>query len=172
MRLEPRALSRDCTEYSDIPLYCEMKDEPAFMPLQGNLTFFQFRDPRYPLHVREQIQGPSPIPIAEGRLLLRCLWESSLPLQQNPGNQISSRDDMGCMELSSSSCAAIGVPMDLRRVSQGISGVAQRKPSQLSCMMVNGGIALKPMQGNWSSLQIVLGYTELFDIPAVTSVSF
>ena len=41
---------------------------------------------------------------------------------------------MGCMELSLSSCAEIGVPIDLRRVSQGISGVAQRKPSQLSCM--------------------------------------
>ena len=34
------------------------------------------------------------------------------------------------------------------------------------------GIALKPMQGNWSSLQVDLGYTELFHIPAVTSVFF
>ena len=34
------------------------------------------------------------------------------------------------------------------------------------------GIALKPMQGNWSSFQVVSGYTELFHIPAVTSVSF
>ena len=47
---------------------------------------------------------------------------------------------MGCMELSLSSCAEIGVPIDLRRVSQGISGVAQRKPSQLTCMM--GNVAL------------------------------
>ena len=38
-----------------------------------------------------------------------------------------------------SSCE-IGVPIDLRRVSQGISGVAQRKPSQLSCMMWNGAL--------------------------------
>ena len=45
-----------------------------------------------------------------------------------PGNQLSSLDAMGCMELSSSSCAEIGVPIVLRRVSQGISGVAQRKP--------------------------------------------
>ena len=29
---------------------------------------------------------------------------------------------MGCMELSSNYCAEIGVPLDLRRVSQGISG--------------------------------------------------
>ena len=44
---------------------------------------------------------------------------------------------MGCKELSSSCCAEIGVPIDLRRVSQGITEVAQRKPSQLSCMMDN-----------------------------------
>ena len=37
---------------------------------------------------------------------------------------LSSRDDMGCMELSSSSCAEIGVPINLRRVSQGVSVVA------------------------------------------------
>ena len=37
------------------------------------------------------------------------------------GNQLSSRDDMGCMELSSISSAEIGVPIDLRRLSQGIS---------------------------------------------------
>ena len=47
---------------------------------------------------------------------------------------------MGCMELSSSSCADIGVPIDLRRVAQGISRVAQRKPSQLSYMMGNGAL--------------------------------
>ena len=38
---------------------------------------------------------------------------------------------MGCMELSSSSCAEIVVPIDLTRVSQGISGVPQR--SQANC---------------------------------------
>ena len=42
---------------------------------------------------------------------------------------------MGCMELSSISCDEIGVPIDLRQVSQRISGVAQRKRIQLSCMM-------------------------------------
>ena len=78
MRLGPRAYSRDCTEDSDLPLSCEMKDEPAFKPLQGNLTFFQVRESRYPLHVRQQIQGHFYIPIAEGRLLLSCLWEVGL----------------------------------------------------------------------------------------------
>ena len=72
MSLEPRAFSRDCTVYSDIALYCEMKNEPAFKPQQGNPTFFRVRVSRYQLHVRKQIQGPSHIAIAEGRLLLRA----------------------------------------------------------------------------------------------------
>ena len=80
MRLGPRAFSRDCTEDSDIPLSCEMKDEPALKPLQGNPTFFRVRESRYPLNVRQQIQAPSHILIAEGTLLLRCLWEGALPL--------------------------------------------------------------------------------------------
>ena len=80
MRLRPRAFSRDCTEASDIHLSCEKKDEPAFKPLHGNLTFFRVRESWYPHHVRQQIQGPSHIPIAEGRLLLWCLWEGALPL--------------------------------------------------------------------------------------------
>ena len=63
-----------------------------------------------------------------------------IPLQLKPGNQLSSRDDMGSRELSSSSCAEIVVSVDLRQVSQGIYGVAQRKPSQLCCMMVNGAL--------------------------------
>ena len=37
---------------------------------------------------------------------------------------------------------------------------------------VEWGIALKPMQENWSSFQVDLGYTELFHIPAGTSVTF
>ena len=80
MRMGPRGFSRECTEYSDIPLSCEMKDEPAFKPLHGNMTFFRIRESRYPLHVRQQIKGPSHIPIAEEMLLLRCLWEGGLAL--------------------------------------------------------------------------------------------
>ena len=34
MRLGPRIFSSYCTEVSDIPLSCEMKDEPAFKQLQ------------------------------------------------------------------------------------------------------------------------------------------
>ena len=80
MRLRPRAFSRNYTEDSEIPLSCEMKDEPAFKPLQGNPTFFRVREFRYPLHVRQEIQGPSHIPIAGERLVLRCLWEGGLLL--------------------------------------------------------------------------------------------
>ena len=40
MGLGPRDFSRNFAEDSDIPLSCEMKDEPAFKPLQGNPTFF------------------------------------------------------------------------------------------------------------------------------------
>ena len=80
MKLRLRAFSRACTEDSDIPLSCEMKDEPAFKPLQGNLIFSRVRESRYPLHVRQQIQGPPHILIAEGRLLLWCWLDGGLPL--------------------------------------------------------------------------------------------
>ena len=90
MRLGPRAFSRDWADDSGISLSCEMKDEPASKPVQGNLSFFRVRESQYPLHVRQQIQGPSHIPIAEVRLLLRCLWKVGLPVQKNPGNQLTS----------------------------------------------------------------------------------
>ena len=77
------------------------------------------------------------------------------------------------MELSSRSSAEIGVPIDLRRVSQGISEVVQRKSSNWS-FLYDGewGIALKTMLRNQSLFQVDLGYPELFHIPAVTSGSF
>ena len=121
-----RAFSREKspTGDSDIPSYCEMKDKSAFKPLQGNPAFFRDCASRSPFHLRQQTQGPSPIPIAERSLLLRCLWKVGIPLESKPGNQLSSRDDLVCMELSSSCCAKLGVPLDLERVSQGTSGVA------------------------------------------------
>ena len=116
-----------------------MEDEPALKPLQENLTLFLVRASRYPLHLRQQTQGHSYIPIAEGRLLLRCLWKVGLPVQWNHGDQLSSRDDMWSMELSSSYCAEIGVPVVLKRVSLGISVVAERKTVHFYCMMWNTG---------------------------------
>ena len=70
-----RVFSRVSTEDSDIPSSWEMKDETALKPLQGNPTLFVVRESRYPLKLRHQNQGPSHIPIAQGRLLLRCLWK-------------------------------------------------------------------------------------------------
>ena len=120
----PRTFSRVCTGDSDIPSSCEVKDEPAFKPLQGNPAFFRVRASQCPFHLRQQTQGPSPITIAEGSLILRCLWKVFISLHSKPGNQLSSQDHMGCTELSSSCCAVIGVPLDLRWGSKGLSGVA------------------------------------------------
>ena len=103
MRWGPRAFSRVSTGDSDIPSSYEMKDKPAFYPLQENPAFFQVRASRCPFQLRQETQGPSHIPIAEGSLLLRFLWKVGLPLHSKSGNQLSSRDDMGCMELSLSS---------------------------------------------------------------------
>ena len=124
MSRRPRAFSSISTGDSDIPSTCEVNDEPAFKPLQGHPSFFRVRKSRCPFHLRQQTHCPTHIPIAEESLLLRCLWKVGLLLQSKPGNQISPRDNMGCTELSSSCCAEIGVPLDFRRGSQGISGVA------------------------------------------------
>ena len=124
MRQTPRAFSRVSTGDSYIASSCVMKDGSAFKPLQGNLTSFRVRASWSTLYLRQQTQGPSHITIAERRVLLGFFWKFGLLLQLNPGNPLSSQNDMASMELSSSSCAEIGVPLDLRRVSQGISGVA------------------------------------------------
>ena len=76
MRPGPRAFSRVSTGDSDIPSPCEVKYETAFKPLQGNLAFFHVRASRGPLHLRQQTQNPSNIPIAEGSHLLKVLVES------------------------------------------------------------------------------------------------
>ena len=99
MRCGPKAFSRESTGDSDIPSSCEMKDEPAFKSQQGYLAFFRVRASWCPFHLRQQIQGPSHIPIAERSLHLRCLWKVGIPLESKPGNQLSSRDDLWYTEL-------------------------------------------------------------------------
>ena len=74
------------TRYSVIPSSCEMKYDTAFKPLQGNQAFFWVSASRGPFHLRQKTQSPSHIPISEGRLLLRCLWNVGLPLQSKTGN--------------------------------------------------------------------------------------
>ena len=81
MRRGTRDSSRISTQNSDIPSSGQFKDVPAFKPLQGNPTLVLVRESWYPLHLRQKIQGPSHIPIAEGRLLLRPLVQVGLPVQ-------------------------------------------------------------------------------------------
>ena len=90
----PMAFSRVSTGHSDIPSFCEMKDEPAFKSLKGNPAFFWIRASRGPFHLRQKTQSPSHILISEGRLLLRCLWKVGLPLQSKTGNH--SHPEMIC----------------------------------------------------------------------------
>ena len=139
MRRRSTALSTVSTGYSDIPSSCQMNDEPAFKPLQGNPTLFLVKESRYPLHLRQKTQGPSHIPIAEGKLHLRCWWKVGSNLQSKTGNKLSTWNDMVCMEHSSSGCTDINIHIDLRRVSQGISVDTSRKSSHLYCMLWNTG---------------------------------
>ena len=124
MRQGRRAFSKVHTGHSDIPTTCEKKEVPAFKPLQGNLAFFRVRASRCPFHLRLQIQGSSHITISERSLLWKCLWKVGIPLESKPGNQLSSQDDLGYTELSSTCCAELGVPLDMGFCSQGICGVA------------------------------------------------
>ena len=80
MRWGTGSFSKVYTGTSDIPSSCEMKDESAFKPLQGHLSFFLVRASWCPFHLRQQIQSPSPIPIAEVSLHLRSLWKFGLSL--------------------------------------------------------------------------------------------
>ena len=124
IRRVPRSFSRVSTGDSNIPSSCEMKDKLAFKTLQGNLALFQVRASQYTFHLRQQTQGPTHIHIAERSLLLRCLRKVGIPLESKPGNQLSSGDDLGYMELSSCFCAELAFPLDLGWCSWGISEVA------------------------------------------------
>ena len=92
-------------------------------PLQGNLAFFRIRASRGPFRLKHKTQGPSHIHILEGKLLLRCLWKDGLPLLSKTGNHLSSPDEKGCPGFSSCCFTEIDVPIDLRWVSERISGL-------------------------------------------------
>ena len=124
MRQTPTAFSSVSSGDSAMPSSCDKKDEPEFKPLQGNRAFLLVRASRGPFHFRQKTHGPSHIHSAEGKLLFRCLWNVFSPLQSKTGNQLSSLDDIGCMETSSSCCAEINIHIDLRFVPQGISVVS------------------------------------------------
>ena len=92
-------------------------------PLQGNLDFFLIRASQGPFRLKHKTQGPTHIHIPKGKLLLRCLWKDGLPLHSKTGNNLSSPDDMVGPVLSSCCFTEIDVPIDLRWVSQGNSGL-------------------------------------------------
>ena len=92
-------------------------------PLQRNLAFFRIRASRGPFCLKHKTQGPSHIHIPKGNLLLSCLGKDDLPLQSKRVNQLSSPDDMGFPDISSCCFTEIYVPIDVRWVSQGISGL-------------------------------------------------
>ena len=91
MTLTPTAFFRFYTWDSDMSSSCEMKDEPEFMPLQGNRAFFGVRAFRGPFHLRQKTQGPSHITTAGGKLLLRScgklahLFSQSRGIRSHPG---------------------------------------------------------------------------------------
>ena len=90
MTRRTRVSSRISTQDSDIPSSCQMKDEPAIKPLQGNPPLFLVRESQYPLLLRQKTQGPSHIPISEGRLLsgaclnLALLFNRILGISSHP----------------------------------------------------------------------------------------
>ena len=92
-------------------------------PLQGNLHFFLIRASQGTFRLKHKTQGPSHIHIPKGKFLLRYLWKDGLPLHSKTGNQLSSPDDVGCHDFSSCCFTEIDVPIDLRWVSQLISGL-------------------------------------------------
>ena len=106
-------------------------------PLQGNLDFFLIRASRGPFRLKHKTQGPSHIYISKGKLLLKLFWKDGLPVPSKTGNQLSSPEDTGCPDLSSCFFTEIDVPIDLRWVSQGISGLLKRMSSHLLYTMLN-----------------------------------
>ena len=135
MRWRPRAFSRVSTGDSDILSFCDMKVEAAFKPLHGNPAFFQVRESRGPFHLKHKTQGHTHIHIPEGIFLLRRLWKVGLPLPSKTGKQLSSPDDISRTEPYSSCFTEIDVPLDLRLLSQGISGFSCRMSCHLLFMM-------------------------------------
>ena len=85
MRQRPRAFCRVSTGVSDTHSCCEMKVESAFLPLQGNPSFFRVRASRGPFHYMQKTQGTTHIPIAESKFLLRCLWKVAYLFSRRQG---------------------------------------------------------------------------------------
>ena len=171
MRLAPRAFSRDCTEYSDIPLYCEMKVELAFKPMQEFQLSFESG-----ISVSTACEVPN-----SGSLSHTDCWGKA-PLELIVGRWTTSLTESWESALFSTWYGVLGAFFEYLCLNwcsywleTGVSGNLWCCPKEAKPIVLydgKWGIALKPMQWSWSSFQVDLGYTELFDIPMVTSVSF
>ena len=94
--------------------------------------------------------GSSHILIAEGSLLVRCLWKVGLPFQLKKGYLFSSRDDMGWTELSSCCCCEFGIPLELDGYIRE-SLVLPKEGNPLVVHSVECGMSLVPMHWNQAS---------------------
>ena len=112
---------------------------------------------RGPFRLKHKTQGPSHIYIPKGKLLLMCLWKNGLPLQLKKGNQLSFPENMGCPDFSFCCFTEIDVPIDLRWVSQGISGVLLRMSSHFLYMMWNARWLWIQWRGNMLHLELIWG---------------
>ena len=84
---------------------------------------------------------------------MRCQWKVGIPLESKPGNQFSSQDDLGYMELSSSCCGELGVPQDLGQSSVFLGNLWSCLKEVKPPVVFDGEhrMALEPMQGNRAS---------------------
>ena len=121
------------------------------------MDFFVIRAFQGPFRLKHKTQGPSPIHIPKGKLLLRWLWKDGLPLQSKTGKQLSSPNDMGCPDLSSCCFTEIDVPIYLRWVSQGILGLLKFMSSHLLYMMWNARWLWIQWRGYVLHLELIWG---------------
>ena len=84
-------------------------------------------------------------------------WFPVLEWRGKPGNLLSSPDNMECPGFSSCCFTEIDVPIDLRWVSEGISGLLQRMSSHLLYMMWNESRLWIQWRGNVLHLELIWG---------------
>ena len=104
--------------------------------------------------------------MAEGRLLLRCLWKVGLPLQSKTGNNSHPKTKWGARNLPKFAVLKLILEM-------GVSGNLWSFLKGVKALVlydVDRGMVMESMQGTLASSQFDLGYTEQFCIPEVTSV--
>ena len=146
-----------------------MKDEPLFQLLQGNPAFFWDRAARGPFHLRQETQSPSHIPIAERRLLLRCLWKVGLPLQSKTGNHSHPETIWGTQNFPQVAVLKLMILYTWGGFLR--ESLEFPKGSQVTVLYdVDRRIVTGLMQGKLASTEFDLRYSKLFCIPEVTSV--